>query len=222
MTITALIIFLLVIFVLIVALVGKQKAGTTEQLEHAQEDAYELIHDAMEDAREIETAAELASIEQTARDRLQSKELLTTYEHKLTALLNTFTRTLEERSAQSEEQLGYAVADLNQHAQETIEESGAAVKERLDSYFAQIDELVAGFGEALHKRTDEEITKEMASLTAHLDAYKQAKEQMIDQHVVSIVEKVITHTTGKALTIEQHHELIIDALEKAKAESFFS
>jgi hypothetical protein len=61
----------------------------------------------------------------------------------------------------------------------------------------------------------------LANIEKEVEAYKTAKIRRIDQASVVLVERVAQQVLNKSLTIEDHENLVLKSLDKAKKEGVF-
>lgn len=61
----------------------------------------------------------------------------------------------------------------------------------------------------------------LPNLQKEVDEYKKTKLQQIDQAVTQIIQKVSQEVFNKTVSLEDHHKLLADSLEKAKKEGIF-
>ena len=61
----------------------------------------------------------------------------------------------------------------------------------------------------------------LPNMEKEIEAYKQARFKEAEAMVTKIVQKVSQEVLNKAINIEDHEKLVVDALEKAKKEGIF-
>jgi F0F1-type ATP synthase membrane subunit b/b' len=69
--------------------------------------------------------------------------------------------------------------------------------------------------------TDFRQTK-LPNLERELDSYKQTRMQEIEKTVEQVVQKTAQEVLNKSISLEDHHNLIVDSLEKAKKEGILN
>lgn len=74
---------------------------------------------------------------------------------------------------------------------------------------------------ASQKIVEEKIEKEYAQAEEELKAYKEAKLRKIDDSIYEILKTISKIVLGKAIPLEEHEQLIIEALNRAKKEGVF-
>lgn len=84
------------------------------------------------------------------------------------------------------------------------------------------------FKEILKKETydsqkivEQKIEQDYESARKEVEIYKQEQMKNIDNQIYEILQNVSKIVLGKAIPLETHEQLIIDALNKAKAEKIF-
>lgn len=68
------------------------------------------------------------------------------------------------------------------------------------------------------KIVEQKIEEEYQTTLKELQLYKQEKLKKLDNEIYNIIEKISTLAIRKSLSLEDHEELVIDALNKAKEE----
>lgn len=74
---------------------------------------------------------------------------------------------------------------------------------------------------SLQQQIKEFRTSLLANLEKEIDSYKQSKIHRIDQASNVIVQRVAQEVLNKSLSLEDHQNLVIQSLEKAKKEGVF-
>jgi len=95
------------------------------------------------------------------------------------------------------------------------------LKTAMNKYLQETQIALHGLVEKAAVRIDDELAKELQTTRAEVETHKQAQMQKIDNEIATIVEKTIYKTLGKGLSLEDHLDLIYEALAEAKEEGFF-
>ena len=61
----------------------------------------------------------------------------------------------------------------------------------------------------------------LANIEKEVESYKAAKMRRVDQASVVLVERIAQQVLNKSLTIDDHENLVIKSLDKAKKEGVF-
>ncbi|GEM_PF-6418587 len=91
-------------------------------------------------------------------------------------------------------------------------------KQTLGMFEAYLKEQTVGYKQAMEKKIEElrEETNE------YVNEYKKDKLKRVDKAIDEIIVSVAKHIIGHSITVKEHNELILKALDQAKKESFFS
>ena len=73
----------------------------------------------------------------------------------------------------------------------------------------------------LQKQSKDFHDKALPELEEELEAYRRAKMQDAERKVASVVQKVSQEILNKTISLEDHHALLVESLEKAKKEGAF-
>ena len=66
------------------------------------------------------------------------------------------------------------------------------------------------------------LASDLSKVKDELEAYKKNQLKAIDAQINAIIAKVAREVVGKTIDISTHQQLVMQALEKAKAENFFT
>ena len=81
--------------------------------------------------------------------------------------------------------------------------------------------IIRGLEGDYQKQLEEFQKSVLPNMEKEIEAYKQARFKEAEALVTKIVQKVSQEVLNKALTLDDHEKLVIDALEKAKKEGVF-
>ena len=73
----------------------------------------------------------------------------------------------------------------------------------------------------MHQQMQEYKKELLPKLERELEEYKKQRLKEADKTVNKIVQKVSQEVLGKSLSMEEHHDLIINSLEKSRVEGVF-
>ena len=118
------------------------------------------------------------------------------------------------------------IVDINQ-------EAFSAAKDFMASYQTTLKQLsgqsLTGFQTAsselhldLQKQMKEFHEKMLPELEKQLEEYKQTRLKQAEETITNIVQRVSREVFNAAIPIEEHHKLLIEALEKAKKQGIFN
>lgn len=200
----------------------KRNKGALRAEIEAEQRGYEIVSEATKKAEEMVTEAELDSIEMTARERLQSKELLKSYEHKLNQLLHELTENLSQKGAAAEKELALFREHMETLTENKVETTGDAVTEQLKGYLEQTQNIMQEFTQKLNEGTSKTLQTELTKVREEVDNYKATQLRALDERIIEIVNQVLSEVAGTSLSVDQHADLIRQALNKAKEDHAFT
>lgn len=98
----------------------------------------------------------------------------------------------------------------------------------VDSFEKVAEKKLSEFQKALEEKTmnsqgalDKTITEQSKQLEQELAQYRTQKMQAIDAQAASIIEQATEKILGKAISVSQHEQLVLEALEQAKKDGVF-
>lgn len=125
-----------------------------------------------------------------------SDEFLTTYQQSLENFKNTYEQNMEK-----------IIQTIQQDTKKDFEQLQEKIRQK-----------TIGSQAGFIKQVDEEFAKAQLEI----NDYKKHKFQEINQNMAKLVMKVSEEVLGQVIPLQQHQQLIIDALEKAEKEGVFS
>jgi len=179
-------------------------------LEDSKVQAFKLVQDANERAVAILDNAKLFTTESRKEFDANLKEVHLKHHEDLEAMYQDIL-AFYKRLLQDEKEAGVKTVH-------TISED--LKKEAL----VEID----NFKDSLHKETvdsqrlvEQKIAEEYEHVKVELDQYKLRQFKKIDDNIYRILQKVSKDLLGHALSLEEHQDFIIKALEAAKTQGVF-
>lgn len=109
--------------------------------------------------------------------------------------LDTFAHEMEKQAQDIRNKLATRAAEAGQHLDEAFLKAGAENRARVDKHL-----------ETLLKKAQDEI-----------DQYREARKRIVDMHMVELVGETAKIVLHKALSADDHADLVKEALEEAKA-----
>ena len=179
--------------------------------EEARKKALSIIEEANSKSGQI--ISSLKSFENKSDDDL--KELTDSLSEEQRKVLEERSDDLIKSYQQALNELRQKNIDLFKNISKDIE--GDAVSEIKD--FRQILEKETF---ASQKVVSGKIEEEYKKIEEELQKYKAEKLKEVDDSIYKILIAVSKRVIGKSLSVEDHTELVIQALEKAKKENFFN
>ncbi len=122
-------------------------------------------------------------------------------------------------------------SDMKQHVREALVEAEQKEAEEYQKTMDQIQKKITSESvKQLHsfstklleetKKNEQVLEKKTESVQAELEKYIQERKtelnSKLEEHIFKIVQSVLEDVSGKLLSQEQHEQLILEALQKAK------
>jgi hypothetical protein len=171
---------------------GKMSIAYRGVLEEALEKEKKILHDATNKADQIIADAQTMSTESKKTLDLALQKITADIEKETTGTAGEFTKNYE--------------ASLKQLAAASLNDFESVFKEM------KID---------VQKETKEFHDSQLSALQKEMDEYKQAQFKRAEQAVSQVIQKVSQEILGSTISLEDHHKLLTDSLEKAKREGMF-
>lgn len=189
---------------------------------HVHEKAEHLIEDARKKA--------LTIIEQA---NLEASQMLTKTKKFNTKSDEALKEQIEFLASQQKKILEENSKDLVKGYKESLEE----LREQNINVFKNISKdierdavsEIKDFRQVLEKETlvsqkvvGGKVEEEYKKIQEELVEYKKEKLQEVDKSIFALILSITKVVLGKSLSIEDHEQLVLEALEKAKKENFFN
>ena len=147
-------------------------------------------------------------------------------------LVKNFEKDLEKVAETMKGNLSVDEKSFEQAFQTFAESLRAEYLKKVDATLASIDaqaqKEIQDFRSSVEKATldsqsnlQKNISGEFEKAQAEIKAYQDQQMKTIDQAIENVLQKVAQDVLSRSLTLEDHQQLIIDSLEKAKKEEFF-
>jgi len=121
--------------------------------------------------------------------------------------------------------LGHMIAEVQKEAtavaKNFMTDYEASLKQLSSQSLADFDSVAKGLKTDLQAQIKDFQDQLLPELRSELAAYKRARLDQIENTVREIVQKSAQEILNKALSLEDHQDLVVKSLEKAKQEGVF-
>lgn len=180
-----------------------------QELNINEQKGFSLLHRAMQKAQSIIGNAELEGIKVGAEDRIFLKNSQSSLEKEMSAQVNKaygeYVKFLE------------GLKEQNTQIQSTNQE---IIKQRVDSIFDRFEQNLGTFLTSTEQKSIQSIELELRSARQLIETYKTQQMAIIDENIISILERTLTLVLAKKIPLKDQVDLIYEALNKAKVEKF--
>lgn len=219
----------LVLGALATVLIILYRRGRTERFSIDMEDRFK---DVREVADEIITSVHRESLRTMEGAQKQALEMLRTTALYRSEAEKKMERVLEEHSQRESERLSRASEEFLRSYHLSLEDAKkiylASVKKMNDLMAEETRRGLSEFREELKKEierygleTEEEIKKVRGDAFRKIEEYTREKLKKVDESIYQVLALVSKEVLGKSLSMEEHEEVVLRALEEAKREGFF-
>ncbi len=201
----------------------------------AQEKAQQVLTEAENQARTLRAAAQTAADKLLADRKLADEQLSASYANHFKELiahadaaLAAQAQEVEKYSTHFSEQFAKLGDEMTAHLKEgsgRVLAASAKEIENLRSMFAGLGAQAAKEQDALvaemRQRVADLFEKEAQGVREQITAYRKERSAAIDQNAVALVEETARIALGKALSLQEHRDIILAALEQARRDGVF-
>lgn len=111
--------------------------------------------------------------------------------------------------------------DAVETAKDFMNDYQASLKQLSKESMNEFQNVARGLQTNLQRQVEEFHSTLLPNLQKELDAYKQTRLAQTDQMVTRVIQKVAQEVLNKTISLDDHHALMIDSLEKAKKQGTF-
>lgn len=99
-------------------------------------------------------------------------------------------------------------------------ENQILLRQKADELFERFEKTLTTFLEATEQKSVTAIDTEVKNMRQTLEEYKRQQLALIDENIISMLEKTLSLVLAKKITLGDQLDLVYEALDKAKAEKF--
>lgn len=197
-----------------------------EELEHKQQEAVHdykhIIKNAHAKARSL-----LGKTTEAAEGIMLKTEYVT--ENIKSEMDQTLHRVVEQNTQVLDQSSHEALSEYQKSLEGMKEEFVNQVKQIVEKMKSSTDTEISDFNKILREETidsqkyiSQKINEKFDTTLKEIETYKQEQVGKIDASIGRIIRHVSEKVIGRAIPINQHEKLVLDSLEQAKKEGFFS
>lgn len=211
-----LIVLILSIITLFVLLVYRRERNFMQKTQNLEEKSFETIGFSLSKSRKLLDQAELEGVKVVADTRFHTQRMEEEYDKQITEMLRQAQSTINSSYIQFLKFLD----NLKIGAQQTQVEGEKLTQERINKLFDSLESKLSDFLVETSQKTSQTLELEFKSARALIETYKQEQLKLIDENVMAMMEQTLAIVLNKKLSLEDHLDLVYEALEKAKVEKF--
>ena len=99
-------------------------------------------------------------------------------------------------------------------------ENQALIKQQADTLFIKFEKDLSAFLATTEQKSITAMEAELKNMRQIIDEYKRAQLGIIDENIISMLERTLSLVMAKKITLKDELDLVYEALDKAKAEKF--
>ena len=204
--------------ILFLFLTGKKSSKTSESDKPLEEKSAKILHDAIQKANKILVNAELKGIEYISRQKLESEKLFGSYKEQMEGVEGKLLERFSQSMLKMEKAFTEYMSQLEIKLHDEELKNQAVFHDKVTAMINNSQSALANFIVEINSKIKKQIDDELSNVKAEIEKYKQRRIDVINQNIVDILEKTLEETLGKKLSLDEHSEIILQALEQAKTE----
>ena len=138
-------------------------------------------------------------------------------EMKLEEVQETQAKTLQDAM---EKRFDSAFKEYLEYLNATREKANQLLTQKTQTVFERFEQNLSDFLIQTQQKSTYTVDLEMQAARNLIDTYKRQQLNLIDEHIIAVLERTLSLVLAKKLSLEDQVDLVNEALEKAKAEKF--
>ncbi len=191
-----------------------------QKLTASEEKSFGLLHRAIKKAQAIIGNAELQGVKITAENQF----VLRKNEEARLAEISESRQELEKEMAlqmnKTYSEYIKFVESLKLQNNQIQAINQEAIKQRVDAIFDKFEQNLGTFLTSTEQKSVAAIELELRSARQLIETYKTQQLSIIDENIISILERTLVLVLAKKIPLKDQVDLIYEALNKAKVEKF--
>ena len=174
-------------------------------LDAAQTKSYQILSQAIKKAQVLMSASELEALKLSADSKFYKDKLEQKFSQELT---------------KSQTEYSSYIVYLKEQTDKSRNESLDTIRELVSKMFSEFEEKLTQFLGETQKNSLQSIELELKATRQLIETYKSNQLKIIDENVISMLEKTLSLVLVKKLTLKDQIDLVYESLEQAKTEKF--
>lgn len=230
----------LFIFIFLVRLSARFKEAIYPAHEYARKEAekkaQQIVSDAHEQARSIRAQAEMNAGELLVARKRELNAFDESHRKELEELANEAKVLLQKHKETIGQLAEHSTADFKQHVADMVavvekesdslkqmmNQEGEALKGALSEMAGNLKQEQINVAKKYAAQFEKELERELAEVQEAIAAYRQQRLAIVDREIVHLVEAVTQTVLNKTISIEEHRDMVQQALSAAKKQGVFN
>lgn len=208
-------------------LIRKKTLSLPENLKEANQKSFEILHEAINQSKNILGTAELESIRITADSKFALKRLDQEFQRRLEEYAGKSEKTLDQALLENQQAIISMQQDFAKYlehmkllTEQSQEQQKEVIRSQLNVLFEKFEQNLSTFLTQTEQESVKSIELELKAARGLIESYKNQQLAIVDENVIAILEKTLSLVLAKKLTLNDQLDLVYEALEKAKVEKF--
>jgi hypothetical protein len=153
--------------------------------------------------------------------RMRMERVSAGFEKSLNETLRSLQSSMVQNMNLVQKSHGQFLSNLEEMASTEQKNSTQRVATKINELLINFEQNLTGFLSSSEQKSLEAINLEVRSARQLIDGYKAQQLAIVDENIVSVLEKTLEIVLKEKLTLKNQVDLVYDALERAKVEKFF-
>lgn len=221
------IILSLVCLILTVLYLREYNHSHSKNFDSAQTKSYQILSQAIKKAQALMSTSELEALKLSADTRFYKSKLEQKFDSEIEKAIGQYLTIFKEYTNKIRTDLTRSQTEYSSYILYLKEQSDKSRNQSLDAIRKQVSGMFSGFEEKLtqflgetQKNSVESIALELKATRALIETYKSNQLKIIDENIISMLERTLSLVLLKKLTLKDQIDLVYESLEQAKTEKF--
>jgi hypothetical protein len=179
-----------------------------------------VLYRAIKKAQAIIGNAELAGIKIGAQNKLAEKKSEGIFESQLAAARTDLESEMSSQMNKTYSEYIKFLETLKEQNNQIQVMNQDAIKQRANAIFDKFEQNLGTFLTSTEQKSVASIDLELRSARQLIETYKTEQIAIIDENIISILERTLALILAKKIPLKDQVDLIYEALNKAKVEKF--
>lgn len=209
--------------------VFERKDRQKKSTDNLDQKSYSILQQANKKAQDVIGQAELEGVKVVADSRFYTQKMEEQVASQMKALTDHYQVVLTQAIAEtqkkineSEQEFVKSIGELKVRSEQFEKTHQLVSEERMNELLEKLQSKLWDFLVQVEQKSMTSIDLELRSSRQLIETYKQEQLRLVDENIVAILERTLSHVLAKKLSLKDQLDLVYEGLEKAKVEKFIA
>lgn len=179
-----------------------------------------IVNQAIQHSEQMLSDAEKKSFDYLNQAQAQTQNFEDQYQKRFSEVAGHLEDRFNQEMNVSQKEFSNYLADMRSHSDQAQSQALQTVQQRVSELVERFEQNLTDFFTQTQQQSIASIELELKSARALIDTYKQQQLLLLDENIISVLERTLSLVLAKKLDLKDQLDLVYDALEQAKIEKF--